>query len=215
VDSFEAGYRASLFDHRVQFTSAVFYNKYKGIQIARAGNAANAAISNAIIDAGTARTYGAEASLTWQVTPELSISGNIGYLNAKYLNARYPGSPIVDPFDASGKVMSLAPKWQGGASVNLDQPVGPDLKVKANALVSFISRYNYQYEENPFLWQNAYQVVNVRVGVGDRDDHVTGYLFVNNLFDADYTIFGTNNSLGSLLTPAPPRVIGGTMEVKF
>jgi iron complex outermembrane recepter protein len=215
VDSFEIGLRASLFDRRLQFTSAVFYNEYKGIQIARAGNAANAAISNAIIDAGTARTYGAEASVTWQVTPSVAVSANIGYLNARYKNASYPGSPIVDPFDASGNVMSLAPEWQGGASINIDQPISARWKVKGSALYSYISRYNYQYEENTFLFQPAYHVVNVRAGVADIDDRVGLYVFANNLFDEYYTIFGTSNALGSLLTPAPPRVIGTTLEISF
>jgi iron complex outermembrane recepter protein len=215
VDSFELGFRATLFDRRVQFTSAVFYNAYDGIQIARAGNAANPTISNAIIDIGTARTYGAEASITWQATPEFSLSANVGYLNARYKNAGYIGSPIVDPFDASGNIMALAPEWQGGISANYDQPIGTNWRIKANALFSFVSRYNYQYEERPLLFQPAYQVVNLRLGASDYDENIGLYLFVNNVFDTEYTIFGTSNSLGSLLTPAPPRVFGATLEAKF
>ena len=215
VDSFEVGYRASLFDRRVQFTSALFYNTYSGIQIARAGNAANPTISNAIIDIGTARTYGAEASLTWQATPALSLSANVGYLNAHYKNASYVGSPIVDAFNASGNVMSLAPEWQGGVSASYDQPIGDAWRIKANALFSFVSSYNYQYEERPRLVQPAYQIVNLRIGAADYADRFGLYLFINNAFDTEYTIFGTSNSLGTLLTPAPPRVIGGTLELKF
>jgi iron complex outermembrane recepter protein len=215
VDSFEIGYRAALFDRRVQFTSAIFYNDYKGIQIARAGNAANPQVANAIIDIGTARTYGAEASVTWQVTPAIAVSANIGYLNAKYKNAGYPGSPVVNPFDASGNRMALSPKWQGGASVSLNQPISDHWKIKASALYSHVSRYNYQYEENPFISQPAYDIVNVRAGLAQIDDRFGLFIFANNLFDEHYTIFGTANSLGSLLTPAPPRVLGATLEVSF
>jgi outer membrane receptor protein involved in Fe transport len=111
--------------------------------------------------------------------------------------------------------MSLAPEWQGGASINIDQPISARWKVKGSALYSYISRYNYQYEENTFLFQPAYHVVNVRAGVADIDDRVGLYVFANNLFDEYYTIFGTSNALGSLLTPAPPRVIGTTLEISF
>ena len=55
VESFEAGFRATLFDRRVQFTSAIFYNAYDGVHIARNGNAANPTVSLAIFAAGTAR----------------------------------------------------------------------------------------------------------------------------------------------------------------
>lgn len=215
VDSFELGFRAALLDRRVQFTSALFYNAYDGTHIARAGNAANPTISNAIFAAGTARTYGAEASVTFQATPEFSVSANVGYLNARYKNAGYVGSPVVDAFNANGNRMALAPEWQGGISANYDQPIGTSWRIKASALFSFVSSYNYQYEERPLLNQPAYQIVNLRVGAAAYDENIGLYLFINNAFDTEYTIFGTNNSLGSLLTPAPPRVIGGTLEFKF
>lgn len=215
VDAFEAGYRASLFDRKVQFTSAIFYNDYKGLQIARAGNAANPQVTNAILNAGTARTYGAEASITWRVALPLTLSANLGYLNAKYKKAGYPGSPVVDPFIADGNLMALAPKWQGGASLDLDQPVADKFRLKANVLYSYVGKYNHQYEEDPLLVQKGYSLVNLRAGVATMDDHLGIYIFANNVFDEYYTIFGTKNSLGVLTTEGPPRVIGGTLEFKF
>ena len=215
VESFEAGFRATLFDRRVQFTSAIFYNAYDGVHIARNGNAANPTVSLAIFAAGTARTYGAEASVSWQATPELNLSANVGYLNARYKTAGYAGSPVVDPFTANGNRMSLSPEWQGGFSAAYNQPIGTAWRIKASANFAFISHYNYQYEQRPLLEQPAYQVVNLRLGAADFDENFGLYLYINNAFDTDYTIFGTNNSLGALLTPAPPRVIGGTLELKF
>jgi iron complex outermembrane receptor protein len=199
----------------VQFTSAVFYNDYKGLQIARAGNAANPQVTNAILNAGTARTYGAEASITWRVAPPLTVSANIGYLNARYKKASYPGSPVVDPFNADGNHMALAPEWQGGASIDFDQPISNSLRLKANVLYSYVGKYNHQYEEDPMLVQKGYSLVNLRAGVATIDDNVGLYVFANNVFDKYYTIFATKNSMGVLTTEGPPRVIGGTLEFKF
>lgn len=215
VDAFEVGYRANLFDKTVQFTSAIFYNDYSGLQIARAGNAANPQVTNAILNAGTARTYGAEASVTWRVNSAITVSGNLGYLNAKYKKAGYPGSPVVDPFTADGNRMALAPEWQGGASVAIDTPVSDSIRFVGNALYAYVSEYNHQYEEDPLLEQPGYSLVNLRAGFATMDDHLGVYLFVNNLFDKYYTIWATKNSLGVLTTQAPPRVIGGTLEFKF
>jgi iron complex outermembrane recepter protein len=215
VDAFEVGYRADLFDRRVQFTSAIFYNDYKGLQIARAGNAANPTVSNAILNAGTARTYGAEASLTWRATSAITLSGNLGYLNAKYKKAGYPGSPVVDPFNANGNRMALAPEWQGGFSASLNQPVNDSFRILGSALYSYVGKYNHQYEEDPLLDQPGYSIVNARLGVGTMDERVTLQLFVNNLFDKYYTVFATKNSLGVLTTEAAPRVFGATLEFNF
>lgn len=215
VDAFEIGYRSSLFDRKVQVTTAIFYNYYDGLQIARAGNRANPQVTNAILNAGTARTYGAEASVSWRVVPALTLSANLGYLNAKYKQAGYPGSPVVDPFTADGNRMALAPEWQGGASLSFDQPVSDSLRVKANVLYSYVGEYNHQYEEDPLLVQEGYSLVNLRAGIATIEDNVGFYVFANNVFDQYYTIFATKNSLGVLNTEAPPRVIGGTLEIKF
>ncbi len=215
VDAFEGGFKGSFMDRRVQLTAAVFYNDFKGIQIARAGNAANPTVSNAILNAGTARTYGAEGSLSWRVIPAVTLSANLGYLNAKYKNASYPGSPVVDPFNASGNRMALAPKWQGGVTMNLDTPINDKYRVLGNILYSYVGHFNFQYEENPFLEEKSYSIVNARVGVGTIDEKVTVYLFANNLFDKVFNVFATSNSLGALKTEGPPRVIGGTVEFKF
>jgi iron complex outermembrane receptor protein len=215
VDAFEVGYRAYLFDNRVQLTAAAFYNKYNGVHVVRAGNAANPTLSNGVFSLDKARTYGAEASVVWQVVPSLTISGHIGYLNAKYQDAAYPGSPVVDPFDASGNRMALAPKWQGGVSVVFDQPVNDALRIKASALFSHISTYNYQYEEAPTLQQPGYEILNLRAGIATIEDNVGLYIFANNVTDKKYSIFGSKGSTGTYLTPGAPRVIGGTLEFDF
>src|SRR5690606_32738506 len=112
VDTYEAGYRAQLFDRTVQFTSAIYYNKYKGIHVTTNGaGALNAAISNARVNLGKARTYGAEASSSWRVTSPLTLSANIGYLNARYQNANYLGNAFLQPVLAGKNRMILAPKW--------------------------------------------------------------------------------------------------------
>src|SRR5690606_35788758 len=64
VDSFEVGVRTPLFDRRVQFTAAVFYNDYRNVQVAAHARPAFPTVSIAVVNAGSARTYGAEASVT-------------------------------------------------------------------------------------------------------------------------------------------------------
>src|ERR1019366_9469987 len=49
VDTYEVGARGKLFDNKVQFTTAVFYNSYKGLQATTTGDAAHQGIIEAII----------------------------------------------------------------------------------------------------------------------------------------------------------------------
>jgi len=221
VDTFEVGYRATLFDRKVQFTSAIFYNKYKNIHVTDSGTAPlNTDISNAIVNLGTARTYGAEASVVWRVIQPLTISANIGYLNAKYQKAAFNldgANPFLQPINASGNTMILAPKWQGGVQVNLDQPLNDSTRLKANVLYSYISSHFFVATENPLAEQKAYSLVNLRGGVTVMNDRLGLYVFVNNVFDKRYWVFGSGLGPTSLTfnNPGTPRIIGGTVELKF
>jgi iron complex outermembrane receptor protein len=215
VDTYEIGYRATLFDRKVQFTSAIFYNNYKGIHATTSGTLGNEDISNALINLGNARTYGAEASVVWRVSEPITISGNLGYLNAKYKKAEFPGNTLIAGVSASHNRMLLAPKWQGGFQVNLDQPLNDSTRLKGNLLYSYISSHYFTAEEQPTTRQKGYSLVNLRAGVTFMNDRYGLYLFANNLFDKRYYLFGSSAAVGDFATPADPRIIGGTVEVKF
>ena len=214
VDTYEAGYRAQLFDGNVQFTSAVFYNNYKNIQVV--ANGARPQITYAIVNAQSARTYGAEASLTWRVMPVLTLSANAGYLNAKYKTFVVPVQPDLLFSDNSGNRMQLAPRWQGSLTVNLDQPVGNGLRLSGNALYAYIGSFFFEERNLPIGRQKGYSLVNGRIGVSTEDNEAGLYVFATNLFNKEYAAFGSVASpYGTAFVSGDPRIIGGMLEVNF
>jgi iron complex outermembrane receptor protein len=215
VDAFEVGYRANLFDRKVQLTTAIFYNKFKNIQATTAGNPENPSIPTALINLKTARTYGAEAAATWRVSQPLTLSANIGYLNGKYQDADFPGNAILAPVFASGKRMRLAPKLQGGFQVHYDQPITDNLRLQTNILYSYVSSHFFSSDETKITEQKGYSLVNGRIGVVTMNDRIGVYAFANNLFDKRYITFGVTNGPFQFAVPGAPRVIGGTIEFKY
>jgi iron complex outermembrane receptor protein len=215
VDAFEVGYRAQLFDRKVQFTTAVFYNKYKNLQAVGVGTIDHPEIAEAILNAGRSRTYGAEASVTWRVLPALTLNANLGYLNAKLNRFFFPGNNVVAAFDYSGNRNAMAPRWQGGFGANLDTPINDRLRLVFNGLASYTSSYFYTESGNPYAAQRGYWLVNTRVGVVTANERIGVYLFANNLFDKAYTVFGSESAAGGYTTDGSPRIIGGTVELKF
>jgi iron complex outermembrane receptor protein len=214
VDTFEVGYRATLFDHKVQFTSAIFYNKYKNIHVTDSGTLGNTDISNALINLGTARTYGAEASIVWRVIPPVTLSANIGYLNAKYQKADFAGNLLLLPLHSSGNVMIDAPKWQGGFSVNLDQPLNDSTRLKGNILYAYIGHVYYTATQAKNADQPGYSLVNMRLGVTVMNDRLGLYGFVNNVFNKHFFVFGSSGTF-AFENPGTPRLFGATAEFKF
>jgi len=222
VDTFEAGVRTPLFNRQAQFTAAVFYNDYRNVQVAAHANLAyQALVSIAVVNAGSARTYGAEASLTARVAEPLTLGASVGYLNAKYLSLRVaPGNPVLDPFDLSGTRMINAPEWQLSFNADLDQPIGGDLRLVGSTVVSHTSRVLWQQSGLQGVLADAegdpYWLVNARLGVKTEDDKYELAIYAKNLFNSGYTTFGGSTaSYGNILIWGDPRIIGVEAKFKF
>jgi iron complex outermembrane receptor protein len=220
VDTYEVGIKRSLFDRSVQVTGAVFYNDYKGIQAdGRALPAYAATVTTAVINADSARTYGAEASVNWRVSDPLTVGVNAGYLNAKYEDFSLSGSSVLADFDLSGKQMPKAPKWQLGFNANLDQPITADLRLVGSLLVSYSSEAIIQSSSQPGVLPDAvrpsYTLVNARIGVRTGDDRYGFAIVGDNLFNEDYFQFGASNVAGNTLGHGKPRIIRAEITANF
>jgi iron complex outermembrane receptor protein len=221
MDTFEAGYRASLFERRVQVTSAIFYNNQKNPQVTEHANPSHPELILAITNAKSARQYGAEAAVTWRVIDPLTVGVSAGYLNAKFKDYKITDATLLVPHDASGKVMPNSPKLQISLSADLDQPISDKLRLVGNLLVTHVAKTTWLYsgDNNVFLpdvGDPGYWLTNARIGVRLADDSIGVSVYANNLFNARYTTFGSSSAAaGNLLNWGVPRVIGGQVDFKF
>lgn len=218
VDTYEIGYRKALFDYSVQLTGAVFYNDYRNLQTVTTGNALNPAIVLAIVNAGKARTYGAEANLLWRTTPSLTLGANVGYLDSKYIDFANRDGSVLNTFDHSGQQMLFAPEWQLSLSADLDKPIGSRFRFVGSALVSYLSgmpMYLSGVPGVPHAAQGGYTLANLRIGIRTLDDRFEFALFGRNITDKAYFTVGNIGPLGHVYGYGNPRVIGGELTVNF
>ncbi|MGO8712599.1 MAG: TonB-dependent receptor [Rhizomicrobium sp.] len=221
VDTYEAGYKQSLMDHRLQLNGDIFYNKYSDLQqTAHANPAYQATVILAIANAGSADTYGAEGSINYQVIDPLTLGVNVGYLEAKYLNFTIPSTqPILAPEDLSNTVMTNSPKWQLSFTGALDQPLDDRFDLVGNIVESHISSVLYDQSLIPGVLPNAvgpgYWLTNVRLGVKTNDGKYEFVVFANNLFDQAYYTYGSSDANGNELTWGIPRIVGAQLTMNF
>ena len=221
VDTYETGLRAPLFDRRVQFSIAAFYNDYKNLQsTANATPAFGSQILLAIVNAGSARTYGGEASVTWRVVEPLTINAAVGYLNARYKDFKLDDNVALVSFDRSGSRMRNSPEWQFNFGANLDQPVSAGLNLVGSALASYTSNIIWSPSALPGVLpdvtQPSYWIANVRLGVRTADEKLEIAVFANNLFNSRYTVTGSNSALyGNVLNWGNPRIAGIELKSRF
>lgn len=220
VDSFEVGVRTPLFDRRVQLTAAIFYNDYRNVQVAAHARPAFPTISIAVVNAGSARTYGAEASIEARVADPLTLGASVGYLNAKYKDLMVQDNPVLEDFDASGERMINSPEWQLSFHADLDQPVSDDWRLVGSAIASYTDEVIWQQSGVPGVLPPSigpsYWLVNARLGIRSTDDRYELAVYAKNLFNEAYTVFGNSAaSYGNILTWGDPRIIGVEGTVKF
>ena len=193
VTSYEVGYKAALFDRRVNVAIAAFLANYKDVQVPGSAGAVINGVPTFVgvtTNAGKARFKGIEfegnASLARDFAgprSRLDLAATVGYIDAEYREfitnvAAFDenGNPVptsrAQPIDvAKFREIQNTPKWTTSATLDLALPIGDGL-LNANTTASYRSK-TYQFETpSPFLDQKGYTLIDAnlvyRFGQGNR-----------------------------------------------
>lgn len=209
LTSYEAGYKAELFDRRLRVVASAYHYDYKNIQVART---LSAEATSFVLNADKAKVSGAELELTARVAQGITLS-----TSGAYTHGNYKDFVVADAvnFDASGNRMIQAPRWQFNSTLDVEQPLNNGLVFAGSGTVSYRSSFYFDPENTAALRQNGFAVVNGRIGVHTEDDRYGAYLFVKNLFDKTYKAFGGRTAFGTYVAFGERRLWGGTVEAKF
>lgn len=117
VREHEFGLKTELFDRRLRFNFAAFYNETSDIQrstIVASIGPTGPTTATIVGNAGKARAYGGEAEATVALFDGFTISGTAALVKAKYVN-------YIDPFsgyDRSKEPFEQVPTWTASIAAN-------------------------------------------------------------------------------------------------
>lgn len=230
VTSYEAGYKASLFDRRLRFALAGFLAKYRDVQVP---GSVGAVINNiptfvgVTTNAGKASFKGIEAELTAALYRSadsaslLNFSGTLGYLDAQYdefvtnvagydANGNATPGSRAQPVDvADFRRIQNTPKWTTSGTLDYTTPVGAG-DLLASTTVSYRTK-TYQFETpSPFLDQKAYALLDASL-VWKSHGGVTIGLHGKNLLDKQYKTSGYQFLAVNPVTGVPLRNAAGNV----
>ena len=198
VDSFEIGYKDSLFDGKANVTLTAFMYDYKDLQVVVADGGASS-----VQNAGKVDGSGLEGSITAALSDNWDLYFAAGYLDTKATDM----AAICD--DCEGTSLFWSPELSGSAVLNMHYPMGNG-QIIGNLGVTFESERGGGWEQLDETKIDAYQEWNLRVGYRSDDSwSVIGY--VENL--TDQTTYDGENNNGDLVPahffgPSRPRTIG-------
>ncbi len=222
VNSYEVGYKASLFDRRVYLALAAFRMDYTDVQIPGSVACTTKVVVNGVVtqipsfcgvvsNAGKAKLQGFEAETHAKIfdgdNGSLSFNGSLGYIDAKFV--KYITNIVINgvptPTDVSQfRHVQNTPTWTGNASLTYSLPIGGG-RLDAEGGVSFKSKtYNFEIA-NPYLDQPAYQLFDASLVYHSPDNRWTIGVFGKNLTDkkyktSGYTFIAADATTGALQT---------------
>jgi outer membrane receptor protein involved in Fe transport len=211
--SYEAGAKFSRLNRRVFVDTAIFYNQWTDLQqnfLLQCG-------TPLAVNAGKARSYGAELSVEARPIKGLSLGFAAGYLNSR-ISESDPRSTL-----RVGDRFTLAPKWMFAANGQYSFALGASLNGYLRADYQHQSGTKFDFQNIPSSRKPAFDVVNARAGI--ISGRWEAALFVDNLFDEESIL--ADFSLGSAGSPVPigsdnrrirpftPRTIGLNVSMRY
>ena len=223
VNSYEAGWKASVLDHRLQFASAIFDAEYKDVQVP--GSAGCTVLVRGVptpsfcgitTNAGGARFRGVEWESNLRlgenmVAPgdRLTFSNSVGYLDAKYtkfvslvtrdINGNVIAPTVVDL--AHYRHIQNTPKWTLSGTIDYDTPMAGG-RLNLNTTVAYRSS-SQQFElASPGLDQPGFALWDANLVWRSRGNRWELGLHGKNLLNKKYIIGGYNFLLQNPYTGA-------------
>jgi iron complex outermembrane receptor protein len=201
VDSYELGWKAALFDRRLQFATAIFDAEYKDVQVpGSAGCIVNGQTNfcGVTTNAGKARIRGVELETNARLaqnmaTPgdRLNFAGTLGYLAGKYLQfiTNIPGLGPVDV--AKDRRIQNTPKWTLSGSLDYETPLSGG-RLDLNTTLSYRSK-SQQFElASPMLDQGGFSLWDANIVWRSAGNRYEIGLHAKNIANTRYIVSGYN-----------------------
>ena len=168
---------------------------------------------NRTINASKADLKGVELDLTARVTENLTLRGNLGYLDAKYKNFFGDIFSTGTPVDATFLKIRRAPKWTWDVGAAYEQEVGNGT-LWLNAELHHIGAHEVTFLNNPNLRNKAQYMLDASISYKINNTMIS--VFGKNLIDEDgWTIGYDVQNIWSYAAPRPPRSWGVAITQSF
>lgn len=179
IDAYEIGFKSQLFGNVMQVNGNIFLQQIEDFQL----NTFNG-LAFVVESVDESESMGLELDATWATPiPGLDLSGGYAYVNTEYTEVN-TGDPLVDAIE--GKDYSLSPEHFVTGQALYERPVFGNLLFTAAADARYVSEYNTGSDLDPEKVQEAFTLVNARIGLGREDGLWTVEAWGRNLTDETY-----------------------------
>jgi iron complex outermembrane receptor protein len=211
--AYELGLKSESENRRLRFNSALFYYDYRDFQGLTLDSFSGITIT--VGNIAEVEMYGAEFDLIAKPSEALQLMLAGGYTHHDIAEVS-PGAQITIRPDTR---LINAPEWTATAAADYSLSAGDAGDIDLHLDYSWKSAIEFFLPNYPDEGQDAYGVVNARIGFAPRGRAWRVEVFGNNLTNEHYRVFAENGTpLGVPATTAiyaRPREWGARLRVEF
>jgi iron complex outermembrane receptor protein len=221
ITAYEVGLKSAPMPN-LSLDVAGYYYKYTNLQVQVQQPGGLASTQNA----GSANIYGVDADATWRATNELTFTGGVSLLHAKYdqfknavvlrPNAPIPGvglsGNVNTVVDASGNYLPRAPTYTFTLVTDYTKELTPGT---FNANLSLFYTDTVYFDSDERVHQGPYGLANAQVSFKPRDTNYKVGLWVKNLTNKDYISSTFIQAVGDVVGYGPQRTYGVSLDYAF
>ncbi|BFM15383.1 TonB-dependent receptor [Maricurvus nonylphenolicus] len=217
VDAYELGFKGEFFDSRMRLNGSLFYYDYADQQfVNQVGVSAN------LENAGGVDIYGLELELLAMPTENLTIQAGLGLLDSEYNELDLYSGAAQASVDLKGNEPVSSPDVNFNIALDYEFAVTDGIYGKFHIDGNYLddqwfSAFNDKegFEE---IKQDAYWLWNARTTFTDESERYALSLWVQNIADKEYDVYGINLQGGfgfNYFMEGRPRSYGVDLTYRF
>jgi outer membrane receptor protein involved in Fe transport len=214
--AYEGGFKASLFDRRVQLNASAFYYDYKDKQLRGAELDPTFGPLEALVSIPKSHVQGAEAQLIARPIEGLTLDTSATYLETEI--DQFIGFNALAQFgNQAGTPFPFTPKWQ--SITNIDYafpfPLSPSMKGFVGGLLTYNSKTYAGVGALDLMRIDSFTLLDLRAGLELSNGHYRVWIWGKNVTDEYYwsNVFANGNAIARFV--GQPATYGISLSARL
>ncbi|MEM7373673.1 MAG: TonB-dependent receptor [Bacteroidota bacterium] len=208
--NYEIGSKNKLWNNRVKLNLTAFYSTYTGQQLFTILDLTNFAFG--VENLGNSRNLGVELESEYVLAPGLSLSANIGWLDAEFTDYTTFNFFTAEEIVNDGNRQIVSPEWNGSIGLNFNTDISEKWRFAFSIDYQFYSEIFFDAQNQ--LSQPYVGLLNTRVIIGHPNLEFA--FWGQNMNDQIYYGYGYGvGGSGGFASYGLPRTVGSSITAKF
>ncbi|NML89098.1 TonB-dependent receptor [Sphingobium sp. TB-6] len=216
LTAYEAGFKLTLLDRKLQLNGAVFHYDYRDKQTLGSVILTPNIFGplNLLVNIPKSKVTGAELQAVLRPVRGLTLNAGVTYVRSRIGDfVNFDPYGVVENF--KGESFPNTPRWQWSVAADYEFPVSQTLNAFIGGNINGRSKTNGALGQNPTLAIDGYTLIDLRAGIASANDRWRFSIWGRNVGDKYYWTNAYKIADVSARFAGMPATYGATLSVRY